>query len=104
MKNELSWIPLASGSEAIELASRSRLSATITQPAITTRSHDFDFGQKVENCVSFIDSWAFFVQSWRRNRTKWRDIESGFESRYVPLPGGRLQRTRLGVGLRYSSN
>src|SRR5919197_4080044 len=69
MKNELSWIPSASGSEAIEAETGGM------GPAITRRPmHNFDFERITENCGCFILA-RFFVQSFR-NRIKSRAIEA----------------------------
>ena len=54
MKNELSWIPLASGSEAVEVVSSDRGAATTRRQAMTKGRHDFDVGGKGEKCGSFI--------------------------------------------------
>ena len=53
MKKELSWIPLASGSEAIEVATGAGL-ATTRKRATATKAHDFDFALRVENCGRFM--------------------------------------------------
>jgi hypothetical protein len=54
MKNELSWIPLASGSEAVEVVSSDSGSATTRKQAMTKATHNFDVGGKGEKCGSFI--------------------------------------------------
>jgi hypothetical protein len=53
MKKELSWIPLASGSEAIEGTTGTGL-ATTRRRATATKAHDFDFVLRAENCGCFM--------------------------------------------------
>jgi hypothetical protein len=45
---------LASGSEAIEVATSGTELATTRRRAMATKTHDFDFAQRAENCGYFI--------------------------------------------------
>src|SRR5206468_5487505 len=54
MKNELSWIPLARGSEAIEGATSGTGLATTRRRLMATKTRGFDFAQRAENCGCFM--------------------------------------------------
>jgi hypothetical protein len=59
MKNELSWIPLASGSEAIEVTTGATELVTARRRAMATKTRDLDFEQTAGNCGSFIGRVEF---------------------------------------------
>src|SRR4029453_5629188 len=74
MKKELSWIPLASGSEAIEVATGAGL-ATTRKRATATKAHDFDFVLRAENCRGFMAGGSFsplFPQKTHKVAKYWK--------------------------------
>src|SRR4029453_1267605 len=98
MKKGLSWIPLASGSEAIEGATGAGLAPT-RKRATATKAHDFDFVLRAENCRCFM-AGEVLPQSFRRNRTKSRNIGKRIRIRLQPFSiGKRLNLPGLIVGL-----
>ena len=54
MKNELSWMPFASGSEAIEVLSGTRGAAPISRQAIAAMIDNLNIERRARNCSNFI--------------------------------------------------